>query len=161
MIVGPSPKGPTVFPVGLTNRQIVDRSEPPLRFAGGIEFPVFVAVRAEPVAAVVMPFISKAHGDPVVAKRPYFLDQAVIQFLGPFAGEKGDDLGAPVDELRPVSPAAVLSVGERDPMRVAAVPRVLRQTDLEDTLSRVNGGTGAGIGYLPGFRPVTASDPGR
>src|SRR5690348_10373266 len=105
MIVWPSPKGPTVFPVGFTDRQIVDRSQPPLHFAGGVEFPVLVAVRAEPVTAVIMPFIGKAHGDPVVAKRPYFLDQAVIEFLGPFACEKGDDLGASVDELRPVSPA--------------------------------------------------------
>jgi len=59
-----------------------------------------------------MPFVSKPHGDAVVAKRPQLFDQAVIEFLVPFAGEKRYDFGAPIDELRSVPPAAILGVAE-------------------------------------------------
>src|ERR1700758_1834682 len=99
MVVRPSPERPMVLPVGLADRQIVDRSKAPLHHAGGVEFPVLVSVRAKPVAAVVMPFVSEPHGDVIVAKRPQLFDQAVIEFLVPFAGEKSDDFGAPIDEL--------------------------------------------------------------
>jgi hypothetical protein len=99
MIVRPPPKGPMVFPVDFIDRQIVDRSEALPHRAISIEFTVLVSIRAEPVAAVVMPLISEPHGDQVIGKGPHFFDQAVIEFFVPFAGQKGDDLSAPVDEF--------------------------------------------------------------
>ena len=74
VIVRPSPERPTVYPVGILDWQIVDRGKPPLHHAVCIEFPVLIAVRAEPVSAVIMPFISKANGDAVVTKRPHLFD---------------------------------------------------------------------------------------
>src|SRR5215472_17086767 len=112
VIVRPPPQRPMVFPVGFIDRQIVDGSQTSLHHAGRIEFPVFVSVGTEPVAAVVMPLISKPHGDAIVVEGPEFLDQPVVELLVPFTGEKGDDLRASIDEFRPVSPSAVLGVGK-------------------------------------------------
>src|SRR6201987_6543062 len=112
MIIGPPPERPVVFPVGLVDRQIVDRSEAPLHHAGSIEFPILVTVRAEPVAAVVMPLVGEPPGNSVVGESPEFFDQAVIELLVPFTGQKGDDLGAPIDEFRPVSPPAILGISQ-------------------------------------------------
>lgn len=39
-----------------------------------------------------MPFIGKADGNAVAGNRPQFLDQTIIQFSLPFAGEKALDL---------------------------------------------------------------------
>ena len=82
-----------------------------------VEFPVLVAVAAEPVAAVVVPFIGEAHGDAVVAERPDFLDQAVVELAAPFARQECFDRLAALEELRAVAPAAVGRVGERDARR--------------------------------------------
>ena len=38
-----------------------------------VEFPIFVAVAAKPIGAVVVPFIRKTHRDAVVAEGPEFL----------------------------------------------------------------------------------------
>jgi hypothetical protein len=46
-----------------------------------------------------MPFIGKAYRDAVPAKGPDFLDQAVIEFAGPFARQKGFDGFPALDEL--------------------------------------------------------------
>src|SRR5215831_10135336 len=145
MFVGPSPERPTVFPVALGDRQIVDRSKPSLHHACGIELPVLVSVGSEPVAAVVVPLISEPHRDSIVGEGPQFLDQAVVEFLVPLACEKGDDLGAPIDEFRPVAPPPVLGVSQTDSMRVSTVPRIFRHPDLNNPLSRANGGIGAAM----------------
>ena len=57
-----------------------------------VEFPVLVAVGAEPLAGVVVPFIGKAHGDAIVGEGPQFLDQPVVQFPCPFARQELVDL---------------------------------------------------------------------
>jgi hypothetical protein len=91
-----------IFPADLVDWQIVDRSKPSPHGAGSVEFPVLVSVRAEPVATVVMPFVSEPHGDAIVAKRPQLFDQAVIEFLVPFAGEKSDPLDEkPTEDAEP------------------------------------------------------------
>jgi len=50
-----------------------------------IEFPLLIAVRSEPIAGVVVPFILKANGDAIVVECPKLFDQAIVQFLGPLA----------------------------------------------------------------------------
>src|SRR6185369_6243142 len=95
-----------------------------------VEFPIFIAVGAEPGAAVVMPFIGEAHGDAVALPGPHFLDQTIIMFLGPFASQEGDDLLPPRNELRAVAPAAVRAVSQRHPVRITAVPAILGGTRL-------------------------------
>lgn len=72
-------------PLCLLNRRIVDAGDAAAHQAVGVEFPVLVAVGAIPMAAVVVPFVGKAHGDAVVAKAPELLDQPVVQLALPFA----------------------------------------------------------------------------
>ncbi len=74
-------KRPVILPVGFLDRQIIDASETSLHQAGRVELPVLVAIGAEPVAAIVVPLIGKAHGDPVLRKGPQLFDQPVVKFL--------------------------------------------------------------------------------
>src|SRR5262252_9849726 len=59
-----------------------------------------------------------------------FLDQTIVEFAGPLAGEKGDDLPASVEELRAVSPARVERVGLGYFLGIARVPGILGETHL-------------------------------
>src|SRR6266576_3168181 len=95
-----------------------------------VEFPVLVAIAAEPIAAVVMPFIGKAHGDAVLAESPDFFDQAVIELALPFARQKRLDGGAALQKLRAITPAAVGRVRQRDAGRIACIPGVFGETRL-------------------------------
>src|SRR6266481_8507586 len=76
-----------------------------------------------------MPFIGKADGDAIVAERPQFLDQTVIELARPLAPKKCDDLLAAGEELTPVAPSARRVVSERNPLRIARIPRILNQAD--------------------------------
>jgi hypothetical protein len=98
--------------VRLFDGQIVDAGVTCLHQACIIEFPVFVAVGTVPLPIHIMPFVGEAHGDTVVRMRPEFLDQPVVEFLGPFAGEKCDDLLSALQEFATVAPLAVRRVGQ-------------------------------------------------
>lgn len=72
-----------------------------------------------------MPFILETNSDAIVAVGPDFLDQFVIQLLGPFALQELDDLLAALNELAAVAPAAVLGIGEGHGRWILAVPGIL------------------------------------
>src|SRR5262245_66439047 len=74
-----------------------------------IELPILIAVRSKPVSRIVMTFISEANGDPIVLKRPQFLDQSIIEFPRPFAPKKGDNLLPADDEFGSVAPPALIA----------------------------------------------------
>src|SRR5262245_66300887 len=97
-----------------------------------VELPVLVAVRAEPVTRIVVPFVGEAHGDPILLKRPELLDQSVVELTVPLAPQKGDDLLSADDELGSIAPAALRVVGERHPYGISGVPSILGQSDLLD-----------------------------
>ena len=59
-----------------------------------VEFPILIPKRAIRLAGIVVPFVFKAHGDAIVAKRPQLFLQAIVQFFVPFAPQKFDDLSA-------------------------------------------------------------------
>ena len=125
MVVGAAAERPVVFALALLDRKIVDAGDAQAHQAVLVEFPVLVAVAAEPVAAVVVPLIGEAHGDAVVAERPDFLDQAVVELAVPFARQERLDGLATLEELGAVPPAAVGRVGERNARRIARIPGVL------------------------------------
>src|SRR5438552_2703998 len=125
MVVRSAAKWPVVFSLAFGNRQVVDARNTAAHQPGGVELPVLVAVGAKPVAAVVAPFIGEAHSDAVVVPGPDLLDQAIVELPCPFALEEANDVAASDNELGPIPPDAVLSVGERNPLRVAAVPGIL------------------------------------
>ena len=98
-----------------------------------VELPQFVAVAAMPAAVGVVPLVLEPHGDPVVGEGPQGLDQPVIEFALPLAGQELADLVAADHELAPVPPHRILGVSEGHTVRVAGVPGVLGRPDLEDT----------------------------
>jgi len=78
MIVGTTAQRPVEQALLCLDRQIVGAGKAPLHEALWVEFPVLVAVAAEPLAGIVASFVGKAHRDAVIGKRPQFLDQTVI-----------------------------------------------------------------------------------
>src|SRR5688572_30441372 len=104
MAVGPAAQRPVILAVGTADRQGVDAGDSPRHVAAGIEFPVLVAIRAEPVTAVIVPFVGEAHRDAVFVKSPQLLDQAVVELARPFACQELNDLIAPGEKLGTVAP---------------------------------------------------------
>src|SRR5271170_2599476 len=102
MIVGAAAERPMIFAVLLADGQIVDRCMAGSGQAVLVELPVLVAVGTKPVARIVVPFVGEADGDAIVAKRPEFLDQAVVKLARPLAPKKCHDLIAAGEELGPV-----------------------------------------------------------
>src|ERR1022692_2946468 len=129
MIVGPAPECPVVAPLALLDGLIVNTSNAPGHQAMGVEFPVLIAVAAEPLSAVIMPFVRKAHGDAVLLTGPQLLDQSIIQFASPFAHEKRFDRRSPLQKLGSVAPAAVRRVGLRHARRFARIPCIFGEAD--------------------------------
>ena len=88
-----------VFSFALFNREIVDAGDTPLHQSVLIKFPVLVAIAAEPVPRVVMPLVSEADSDAVAVKSPELFDEAIVQFIVPFAGKKFYDGLSPRQKL--------------------------------------------------------------
>ena len=78
MVIGASTEEPVIFALAVFDRQIVDAGDPLSHQALFVEFPILVAIATKPIAGIVVPFICKAHGYPVVAKRPDLLDQPIL-----------------------------------------------------------------------------------
>ena len=133
VVVGAAAEGPVEFAVGFGDGEIVDGGVAEFHEALRGELPVFVAVGAEPMAGVVVIFVGEAYGDAVVGKCPEFLDQAVVEFLVPFAGEEGDDFGAAVEEFGAVAPAGIGGVGAGDSVGVAGVPGFFGEANFLDS----------------------------
>ena len=99
MVVGAPSGRPMELALVFRDGDIVDAGDTDPHQAFAVEFPVFIAIAAEPLAAIVMPFVGKTNGDTVIAKGPDFLDQAIIQLAVPFAGQERFDRDAAFDEL--------------------------------------------------------------
>src|SRR5512146_1657274 len=128
MAVGPPAKRPAILAIGFSDRQVVDAGVPAAHESVLVELPVLITVGAKPRSAVVVPLVREANRDAVARECPDLLDETIVELAHPLALEKGDDLGASVDELRAVAPAAVLGVGEGDTLGLARVPRILGPT---------------------------------
>src|SRR6266403_4349858 len=99
MIVGAAAERPVILALAFRDREVVDAGDTQTHQAMLVEFPVLVAIAAEPMAAVVMPFVGEAHRDAVLAESPDFFDQAVIELALPFARQKRLDGGAALQKL--------------------------------------------------------------
>src|SRR5277367_269116 len=107
MLVGPAALGPAEFSVGFGNGQIIDAGNAEPHQSLIVEFPVFIAVSAEPGAAIVVPFVRETDGDAVLVERPEFLDQPVAEFALPFAAEERNDFVPAAQELRAIPPNTI------------------------------------------------------
>src|SRR4051794_40779956 len=116
--------------LGAGDLKVVDAGVAVAHQAVVIELPVLVAIRAGPVVGVVVEFVCEADGDAVFGEGPELLDQAVVQFAVPLAGEEGDNGWTAAQEFVAIAPIAVRGVGQRDPFGVAGVPAILGATHL-------------------------------
>src|SRR6185437_5363081 len=115
VIIGTAAKRPVILPLALPDREIIYAGDAQAHQALRIEFPILIPIAAKPVAAVIVPFIGETHRDAVLAECPHFFDEAVVKLAIPFACQKPLDLGSTMNKLRPIAPAAVRRVGERNP----------------------------------------------
>ena len=129
MIVGTTPKGPEKLAGRFVNGQVVNAGYSPSHKTILIKLPVLVSVRPEPVAAVVVPFIRKADGNPIFMKGPQFLGQSILQLSIPFPRQELHNRLSPRDKLRPVAPHAVDGVSLRNLFGIPAVPGIFCQPD--------------------------------
>src|SRR6266849_8812367 len=130
MVIGASTEEPVIFALAIFDRQVVDAGDPPSHQALFVELPILVAIATKPVARIVVPFICKAHGYPVVAKRPDLLDQPILQLANPLAYEECLDGLAATNELGAVAPDAIHRIGECYFGRIARVPGILGEARL-------------------------------
>src|ERR1700675_12834 len=130
MAVGATAERPVVFSVALLDRKIVDARDTQAHQAKVVKFPVLVSIAAEPIPAVIVPFIGKADGDPTRVEGPHFLNQPVVQFADPFSRQKCFNRLASLQEFGTVSPPAIGGICERDARWVTRVPGILGQTRL-------------------------------
>src|SRR5260370_21957881 len=81
-----------VAPRRLMNRIIIRAHIAPPHESLCIKFPMFIPVCPHPLSRVgITPFVLETHRDAVVGVAPQFFHQAIVQFFGPFAAEKGFD----------------------------------------------------------------------
>lgn len=132
VFIGSASLRPAKFAVGFGNGTVVDTCVAHGHKPVFVEFPVFIAIRAEPVASIVVPFIGEPDGDAVAVMRPQLLNESVLEFAYPFAFEKRDDLLAALRKLTAIAPPAVGRICERYAHRVATVPGVFGQADFLD-----------------------------
>ena len=85
MIVRPATERPVIFSLALPDGQIIDAGDPDTHQTVLVKFPIFIAVAAEPVAAIVAPFVGEADGDTILPKCPELLDQPVVELATPLA----------------------------------------------------------------------------
>src|SRR5712691_401983 len=130
MVIGASAEEPVIFALAIFDRQVVDAGDPPSHQALFVEFPILVAIATKPVAGIVVPFICKAHGYPVVAKCPDLLDQPILQLANPLARQESLDGLAATNELGTVAPDAIQRIGKRYVGRIARVPSILSEARL-------------------------------
>jgi hypothetical protein len=80
MVIGAPAERPVIFSFALLDRKIVDTRDAQAHQAVVVEFPVLVAIAAEPIPALIVPFIGEAHRDAIGAEGPDLLDQPVVEF---------------------------------------------------------------------------------
>src|SRR5258708_20873515 len=125
MAVGATAERPVVFSVALLDRKIIDACDTQAHQAKVVKLPVLVAIAAEPIPAVIVPFIGKTDGDPFRVEGPHFLNQPVVQFADPFSCQKCFNRLASLQAFGTVSPPAIGGICERDAGRIARIPGIL------------------------------------
>src|SRR5882672_6663122 len=125
MIVGAAAERPVIFALALLDWKIVDAGDAQPHQSVFVEFPVLVSIAAEPVPAVVVPFIGKARCDAIFPKGPDLFDQTIVELAVPLARQERFNGLAALQKLGAIAPAAVDRIRKRDACRFAGVPGIL------------------------------------
>ena len=134
--VGAPTQRPMVFAIAYLDGKVVDTGDTQPHETVLVELPVLVAITTEPVTTVVVPLVGEAHGDPVLAKGPDFLDQAIVELTVPLVRQKCLDGLTALKELGAIAPSAVRRVCKRGPERGLAYSRRPRPNELSVRLFR-------------------------
>ena len=119
--------------VGFFDGEVVDAGVAFLHEAARVEFPVFIAVGAVPLAAGVVVFVFEADGDAVFGESPELFFEPVAKLFLPFSGEEFHDLGAAVEKFRAVAPFCIYCIGKGYFFRVLCVPCIFCHLYLLDS----------------------------
>src|SRR5262245_15307416 len=119
-----------VLALACSNGKVIDARDATLHVPSIVQLPVFGAVGAIPVARIVMPLIGETNSDAVPLTGPKFLDEPIVQFLGPLASQKLLNRFTADKELGSVAPDTVGRIGQRYPLRIVRVPSVLSHPHL-------------------------------
>ena len=85
MIFWSWPKQPMKFAITGSNGHVVDAGKSALHQTICVEFPILVAIGAEPLGFVIVPLIGKTNGDTIISEGPDFFGQAIVLFTLPLA----------------------------------------------------------------------------
>ena len=109
----------------------------------------------------VVPFVLETDSDAIPAKAPKCLLQSVVEFLLPFASQKGLNLFATMKELGAVAPVRIDAVGQRNAFGITRVPGVFGKLNFSEVSSVNVGliGCVVMVGSPFGRRPVALSQP--
>src|SRR4029077_14604441 len=89
--------------------------------------------------------VSEMNRDAVLGKRPHFLDEPVVQLLGPLTREERNDFVSSANELRSVPPAGIDRVRQSYFCRIASIPSIFGEAHLlHRTVARERRERGAG-----------------
>src|SRR6266853_2477930 len=133
MRIGPAAKRPMIFSFRFLDWEIIDASVAKSHQAIAIKLPVLVAIGAEPIPRVVVPFVSEAHGNTISAVCPELFDEPVVQLFRPFAFQKLNDFLAPIRKLSPISPTRIDRVSECDLFRITGIPCIFGEANFLDS----------------------------
>ena len=86
MAVWSTTKGPMILTLVLFDGKIINARNSEAGKSVLIVLPIFISVGTKPIAAVVMTLIGEANSNPIFAKGPELLNEAIVQLARPFAG---------------------------------------------------------------------------
>src|SRR2546423_14915777 len=118
MLIGTATKWPMILAVRFLDWQVINGGKAKSHQAIAIKLPVLVAIGAEPIPRIIMPFIGEPHGDAVCVVSPKLFDQPVVEFFGPLAFQKLDDLGSSRPGTGAVFPTRNRRISEELPFLV-------------------------------------------
>ena len=72
-----------IFSLRLFDREIVDGSVAKPHQAMIIKLPVLIAIGAEPIPGVIVPFVGEAHRDAIFGVTPKFFNKPIVHLLRP------------------------------------------------------------------------------
>src|SRR6266550_5438760 len=130
MRIRTAPKWPMIFSLRFLDREIVDAGMAKPHQAMVTKLPILIAIRAEPIPGIIVPFVGEAHGNAIPGVSPEFFDKPVVQFFRPLALQKLDDLLPSVRKLGAVSPTRVDCVSQGHLFRITRIPSIFRQANL-------------------------------
>lgn len=129
MVIGSATKRPVELPLRFFDGHVIDTCIATPHEPIGLEFPVLVSIRAEPISRVIVPLIGVTNCDPIAFMQPQLFDESVVKLLVPLPLKKRLSLSSAIGEFRSIAPLRIRCICQRDLGRIARVPAVLRQTD--------------------------------